>query len=177
MVSPGQGGDVTLIRTGAHKVTVGTTVVGFTHGNMQLSFSVASRQVNVAEYGTTPVDDRVTGVQLTVRFSMPETSVKTLKLAFQGLYPGTPAGGVGIGHSGITSAQSSGQKIVLHPIAQGAATTYDITLNKVLLKPTGNVELSDQGERIYDVEGLCVVDPTATDGSLLAQILTPDAGV
>lgn len=182
MVSPGQGGDVTLIRTGAHKVTIDptpgvNTVVGFTQGNLQLSFSVNKRQVMVAEYGSTPVDERVTGVQLSVRFSLPETSIKTLKIAFQGLYPGAPSGGVGIGRSGIISAQTYGKKILLHPVAEGSATTYDITLNKVMLTPTGNVELSDQGERVYEVEGTCVVDPSGTDGTLLAQILTPDAGV
>lgn len=104
MVSPGQGGDVTLIRTGAHKITIdpaGTPkTAGFTHGNLQLTWSVQKRTVNVAEYGTTPVDEEVTGVQLTVKFSMIERSLKVFDIAFNGLYPlnfgsATTARGIG----------------------------------------------------------------------------------
>ena len=172
MLSPGQGGDVTLIRTGAHKITIdpaGTPkTAGFTHGNLQLTWSVQKRLVNVAEYGTTPVDEEVTGVQLSVKFSMIERSLKVFDIAFNGLYPLATASGRGIGRSGIQRAQSRGKSILLHPLSQGASTVQDITLNKVLLVPTGNIELSDQGDQIIEVEGTCVVDTTATDGQLLA---------
>ena len=181
MVSPGQGGDVTLIRTGAHKITVdpaGTPkTAGFTHGNLQLTWSVQKRTVNVAEYGTTPVDEEVTGVQLSVKFSMIERSLKVFDIAFNGLYPLATAGGRGIGRSGIQRAQDRGKSILLHPLSQGASTTQDITLNKVLLIPTGNIELSDQGDQIIEVEGTCVVDPAAADGQLLALINESNAGV
>ena len=180
MVSPGQGGDVTLIRTGAHKITVdpgGTPkTAGFTHGNLQLTWSVQKRQVNVAEYGTTPVDEEVTGVQLSVKFSMIERSLKVFDIAFNGLYPLATAAGRGIGRSGIQHAQSRGKSILLHPLSQGASTAQDITLNKVMLIPTGNIELSDQGDQIIEVEGLCVVDPTAADGQLLALFNESNAG-
>ena len=175
MVSPGQGGDVTLIRTGAHKITIdpaGTAkTAGFTHGNLQLTWSVQKRLVNVAEYGATPVDEEVTGVQLSVKFSMIERSLKVFDIAFNGLYPLNYGGATtsrGIGRSGIQRAQSRGKSILLHPLSQGASTLQDITLNKVLLTPTGNIELSDQGDQIIEVEGTCIVDPTQADGQLLA---------
>ena len=184
MVSPGQGGDVTLIRTGAHKITIdpaGTPkTAGFTHGNLQLTWSVQKRTVNVAEYGTTPVDEEVTGVQLTVKFSMIERSLKVFDIAFNGLYPlnfDSATTARGIGRSGIQRAQDRGKAILLHPLSQGADTSQDITLNKVMLIPTGNIELSDQGDQIFEVEGTCVIDPTQTDGQLLALINESNAGV
>lgn len=181
MVSPGQGGDVTLIRTGAHKITIdpaGTPkTAGFTHGNLQLAWSVQKRTVNVAEYGTTPVDEEVTGVQLSVKFSMIERSLKVFDIAFNGLYPLAGATSRGIGRSGIQRAQSRGKAILLHPLSAGASTAQDITLNKVLLIPTGNIELSDQGDQIFEVEGICVIDPSQADGQLLALINESSPGV
>lgn len=180
MVSPGQGGDVTLIRTGAHKITIdpggAAKTAGFTHGNLQLTWSVQKRQVNVAEYGTTPVDEEVTGVQLSVKFSMIERSLKVFDIAFNGLYPLATAAARGVGRSGIQRAQDRGKSILLHPLSQGVSTAQDITLNKVMLIPTGNIELSDQGDQIIEVEGLCVVDPTAADGQLLALFNESNAG-
>jgi hypothetical protein len=183
MPSPGQGGDVTLIRTGAHKVTIdpnGTPkTAGFTKGNLQLTFSVNKRPVTVAEYGTTPVDEEVTGVTLTVRFSMIERSLKVLDIALNGLYPGNYLSATtnrGIGRSGIQRAQTRGKTILLHPLSQGSSTAEDITLQQVMLTPTGNIEYSDQGDQVIEVEGTCVVSPSAADGSLLAIINEANAG-
>jgi hypothetical protein len=184
MPSPGQGGDVTLIRTGAHKVTVdpnGTPKsAGFTKGNLQLTFSVNKRPVQVAEYGTTPVDEEVTGLTLSVKFSMIERSLKVLDIALNGLYPGNYFSATtnrGIGRSGIQRASVRGKTILLHPLSQGASTAEDITLQQVLLVPTGNIEYSDQGDQVIEVEGTCIVSPTAADGSLLAIINEANVGV
>jgi len=185
MPSPGQGGDVTLIRTGAHKVTIdpaGTPkTAGFTKGNLQLTFSVNKRPVVVAEYGTTPVDEEVTGLTLTVKFSMIERSLKVLDIALNGLYPAgyfnSTVTNRGVGRSGIQKASVRGKTILLHPLSQGASTDEDITLQQVMLVPTGNVEYSDQGDQVIEVEGTCTVSPTATDGSLLAIINESNVGV
>lgn len=177
-LSAGQGGDTTLIKTGAHKITVGTQVVGFTTGNLQLTFSVSKRIRNVNEYGTTPVDEIVTGVQISVKFSIAERSLKTLDIGLNGLYPGnqgTATTNRGIGRSGVHTAQGIGQQITLHPISV-TGTGEDIVLNKVMLAPTGNYQLDEQGDQILEVEGSCVIDTSQTDGSLLAIINTAAAG-
>lgn len=175
-LSAGQGGDATLIRTGAHKITVGTTVVGFTTGNLQLTFSVQKRQRTVNEFGTTPVDEIVTGVQISVKFTVAERSVKTIGIAFAGLYSTPISGGVGIGKSGVHTAQGVGKQITLHPIDQGAGTTKDIILNKVMLAPTGTMTLDETGDQHFEVEGMCVIDTSQTDGSLLLQFMEDAAG-
>ena len=181
MVSAGQGGDGTLIRTGAHKITIdpsGTPkVAGYTVGNLQLAINTQKRQVMVAEYGQTPIDEQVLGVQIELTFSMIERSLKILDIAMNGLYPYTgTANARGIGRSGINTAQERGKAILLHPLKEGASTQRDITLKKVMLSPTGSIELSDQDNQIIQVSGMCVVDDTATDGELLMQIKEPSAG-
>lgn len=176
---------MTLIRTGAHKVSVVTAGIagpktsGFTKGNLQLTFAVNKRPVVVAEYGTTPVDEEVTGMTLTVKFSMIERSLKVLDIAFNGIYPlgyGTAMTNRGVGRSGILKSQTRGGAVTLHPLSQGASTAQDIVLNQVMLCPTGNIEYSDQGDQIIEVEGTCVVSTSATDGGLLAIINESNAG-
>lgn len=180
MVSAGQGGDATLIRTGAHKITVGSQVVGFTHGNLTLTFAVNKRTVNVNEFGTTPVDEVVTGLTITVKFAMIERSLKVFDIAFNGLYPSnqfTATTSRGLGRSGVYKAQDVGKEITLHPISKGSAdTSEDIVLHKVMLTPTGSWTLDETNEQILEVEGMCVVDLAQADGALLALINEANAG-
>lgn len=180
MVSPGQGGDGTLIRTGAHKITIDPTgtakVAGYTVGNLQLSWNIQKRSVMVAEYGQTPIDEQVLGVQIEIQFAMIERSLKIFDIAFNGLYPYTgTSNSRGIGRSGIYTAQERGKAILLHPVKE-TTTVRDITLKKVLLAPTGSYELSDQANQIITVSGQCVIDDTATDGELLMTIAETSAG-
>jgi hypothetical protein len=183
MVSPGQGGDITLVRTGAHKITVdpaGTPkTAGFTHGNLTFSVTVNKRDVLVAEYGTTPADIEITGCRCVVKWTMIERSLKILDIALQGLYPyGYLTAGTerGIGRSGIQRASVRGKGILLHPLSQGAGTNQDITLQQAIITPTGNVELSDQGDQLWEVEADCIVSPSASDGQLLALINEANVG-
>lgn len=183
MVSPGQGGDITLVRTGAHKITVdpaGTPkTAGFTHGNVNFTITVNKRDVLVAEYGSTPADIEITGCRCTVKWSMIERSLKILDIALQGIYPlnsGTVTTNRGVGRSGIQRASVLGKQVLLHPLSQGAATVQDITLQQAIITPTGNVELSDQGDQLWEVEADCIVLPSATDGELLAIINESSVG-
>ncbi len=177
----GQGGDPTLIRTGAHRVTIdaaGTPkVAGFTVGSLALAFNTPKRQVFVAEFGQTPVNEEVLGQQVTITFSMIERSLKVFDIAFNGLYPGTGvANARTLGRSGIYTAQDRGKSITLHPVVEGSSTARDIVLRKVLLSPTGNIEYSDQGDQIIQVSGMCVIDASQSDGALLMQIGETSAG-
>ena len=180
-VSAGQGGDVTLVRTGAHKVTIdaaGTPkVAGFTTGSLSLSINTPKRQTYVAEFGQTPIDEEVLGIQATITFSMIERSLKVFDIAFNGLYPGTGvANARTLGRSGIYTAQSRGKSITLHPVVEGSSTARDIILRKVLLSPTGTIEYSDQGDQIIQVSGMCVIDGSQSDGAMLMQIGETAAG-
>lgn len=190
MVSPGQGGDITMRRVGAHKVTVGAKNTGFTRGNLALTVTADKRAVNVAEYGTTDADFEVTGVHVKVTWNMIERSLKTLDIALQGVYPSSYLSATttrGIGRSGIRTGQSltgqgsetgRGQVITLHPISRtGGDTAQDITLYKAMVTPTGAWELSDQGDMVIEVQADCLIDPTQTDGNLLCLINEPNAGV
>lgn len=177
-LSPGQGGDPLLIVTGAHKITVGTQVVGFTTGNVQLSYNVNKRQVYVNEFGQTPVNEEVLGLTLGIKFTLPEKSLKVMDIAYNGLYPAGQFSATlnrGLGRNGVVDAQSSGKSVTLHPIAV-TGTAEDIVLNKVLLTPTGNTELSEQNQRMIEVEGTCVVDLTKTNGAYLATLNTANVG-
>jgi len=177
-LSTGQGGDTTLIKTGAHKITVGTQVVGFTSGGVQLTFSVSKRIRKVNEYGDTPVDEIVTGVQISVRMHIAERSLKTWDIAFNGLYPGNQFSATtnrGIGRSGVYTAVGQGKQVTLHPISV-TGTAEDLVLNKVLLAPTGNWQLDEQGDQVLEVEGSCVIDTTQANGSLLAILNTVAPG-
>ena len=181
-ISAGQGGDLSLIRVGAHKVTVdpsGTPkIAGYTSGNLQLTMNTQKRQVFVAEYGTTPADEEVTGLQMELGFTMIERSLKIFDIALNGLYPYTGVTSArGLGRSGIQTAQNRGKAILLHPLNESASTARDITLRKVLLTPTGAVELSDQADQMWQVGGMCVVDDSQTDGTLLALLYEPTPGV
>jgi hypothetical protein len=182
MVSAGQGGDGSLIRTGAHKVTIDPSstikVAGYTVGNLTLGWNTQKRSVYVAEWGQTPIDEQVLGVQVELAFSMIERSLKIFDIALNGLYPYTGVTSArGIGRSGIQTAQDRGKAILLHPLKEGSSTRRDITLRKVLLSPTGSIELSDQDNQIWQVGGMCVVDDTQTDGTALLEIKEPTPGV
>lgn len=183
MVSPGQGGDITLVRTGAHKITVdpsGTPkTAGFTHGNLTFTVTVNKRDVLVAEYGTTPADIEITGCRCLVKWTMIERSLKILDIALQGIYPYAYQSSTterGVGRSGIQRASVRGKQILLHPLSQGASTVQDITLQQAIITPTGNVELSDQGDQLWEVEADCIVSPSASDGQLLALINEANLG-
>ena len=185
MVSPGQGGDVTLIRSAAHKVTFDPSghnkTAGFTHGNLTVTVTANKRDVLVAEYGSTPVDIEITGQRCTVKWTMIERSLKILDIALSGLYPfnawnSTAPGVRGVGRSGIQRAQTLGKQIVLHPLNR-TDTNEDITLQQAIVYPTGNVELSDQGDQLFEVEADCIVLPSANDGELLAIIGATAPGV
>ncbi|HEV3004316.1 MAG TPA: hypothetical protein VGX78_07630, partial [Pirellulales bacterium] len=107
-------------------------------------------------------------------------SLKVLDIALNGLYPGNYFSATtnrGVGRSGIQKSSVRGKTILLHPLSQGASTSEDITLQQVLLTPTGNIEYSDQGDQVIEVEGTCIVSPTAADGSLLAIINESNVGV
>ena len=185
MVSPGQGGDITLVRTGAHKISVTPSgqaikTAGFTHGNLSFTVTVNKRDVLVAEYGTTPADIEITGQRCVVKWTMIERSLKILDIALQGIYPLNYYAATtnrGIGRSGIQRASTRGGTILLHPLSQGAATVQDITLQQAIITPTGNVELSDQGDQLWEVEADCIVSPSASDGELLAIINESNVGV
>jgi hypothetical protein len=184
MPSPGQGGDITLVRTGAHKITIdpsGTPkTAGFTHGNLTFTITVNKRDVLVAEYGTTPADIEITGSRCTVKWTMIERSLKILDIALQGLYPfgyqNSSTLSRGVGRSGVQRASVRGKTILLHPLSQGSATVQDITLQQAIITPTGNVELSDQGDQLWEVEADCIVSPSASDGELLAIINESNVG-
>lgn len=182
MPSAGQGGEGRLVRTGAHKITVDPTgtakVAGYTVGNLQLSWNIQKRSVFVAEFGQTPIDEQVLGIQVEIQFTMIERSLKVLDIAMNGLYPSTSvANARGIGRSGIHTAQDRGKAILLHPVKEGSSTARDITLRKVLLSPTAALELSDQDNQLMTVSGMCVIDDTQTDGQMLMLINETEAGV
>lgn len=181
-LSSGQGGDISVRKRSAHKITVDPAgknkTVGFTVGNTTITISPQTEEIMVAEFGTTPVDIDVTGVKVVVKWSMTERSLKTLDIALDAIYPQNAwsvTANRGIGFSGIKRASVRGKKIVLHPI-DTSGTTEDITLNKALLLISGSTELSDKGSQVFDVEAHCIVDPTASEGEWLASIAEAAAG-
>jgi hypothetical protein len=184
VVSPGQGGDVTLIRSGSHSVSVVTAGIpgpkkaGFTRGAITLTFSPSKRNVLVSEYGATPVDEYVIGVVLVVKFSMVERSLKVLDIALNGLYPlnyGTATANRGVGKSGIAKASVRGGTVTLHPLSV-TGTGQDIVLQQVMLCMTGSLSIDENGEELFEVEGTCTVLAAGTDGALLAIINESNVG-
>jgi len=178
--SPGQVGEVTNVRVGAHKITIDPTgvskIAGFTTGSVALSWGVQSRFVLANEFGGTPIDEEIFGLQLGISFSMLERALRVFDIALNGLYPSVAvANARTLIRGGIVTAQDRGKAILLHPIKEGASTQRDITLRKILLRPTGNYELSDQGNQIMQVTGTCVVDMAQSDGQFLAQFSEPTA--
>lgn len=182
-LSPGQGGDITIRRVGAHKVTVtsqgASRVAGFTQGSLTIAIAPTTREVLVAEYGSTPADIEVTGVKLTCKWTMLESSLKTLDIALSGIHAGNWGNDSilsrGIGRSGVKRAQPGinggfGSEILLHPLAEGSGTGRDVTLWNALVTPTGDQELSDQGDMLLPVQAECVISTGEADGQLLALI-------
>lgn len=175
-LSAGQAGDANLVKTGAHRLTYGGNIAGFTTGNVQLNFDTQSRLVLVNEYGQTPVDEHVLGSQVSVNFSMIERSLKILDIALRGLYPGLgTASARGLGRADIHTAQGRGLPLTMHPISE-TTTQRDITIRKLLLRPSGPIEFSDQDSQIWPVTGTAVIDTDQSDGELLILIREPTAG-
>lgn len=193
-LSPGQGGDITLRRVGAHKITVDPTgtpkTVGFTQGTLAITITINTREVLVAEYGTSPADIEITGAKVMAKWTMIESSLKTLDIALGASKPANYGNNAvlsrGVGTSGIQRAQDYtvdgadvpgvGKEILLHPLIEGSNTVRDITLWKCVITPTGDWELSDQGDMLIAVQAETVVNIAGTDGQLLALINEANVG-
>ncbi|MDE2098813.1 MAG: hypothetical protein KGL39_16290 [Patescibacteria group bacterium] len=190
-LSPGQGGDITLRRVGPHRVTVtpGATnapkTVGFTQGNLAITITPNVREVYVAEYGTTPADIEITGVKFSAKFTMVESSLKTLDIALSGIHAGNAFNDSilarGIGRSGVKRVQPGvnggfGCELLLHPLAEGSGTGRDVTIWNALVTPSGDWELSDQGDMLIPVQAEGVVSTAEADGQLLALIAEYNQG-
>lgn len=170
MASPGQGGVAANLRRGAHKITFGSTVCGYTMGNVQMSINPQIENVFVNEFGQTPVDIDILGFQLQCGFTMPENSLKILDVALNGLYGSeATANARTIGRSGIQRGLDRGAQLTLHPISR-TDTLEDIVFHKAVIVPTGTVELSDQGHKNWEVMAHAILDDTRTSGDMVAQI-------
>ena len=170
MPTAGQAGTQGNVRTGAHKVTVGGTAVGYTEGSLTLSPNTQFRKRFVAEWGTNPIATLVTGVQPVVTVRLAERTLAVLDVLLTGIHPGlATANSRGIGRSGIIGSDSFGKSVVLHPIAE-SGTGRDITIHNAMPIWTGDVELSDQGDQIYTMELHANVKDTRTDGDTMISI-------
>lgn len=172
-------GDLSKIKTGPCKVSVGGTAIGHTMEGVSFNITPDLRERFVDEWGTNVVDLIHQGDNCEVTTTMAEFSLAVLGVVYVwGYQIDTSTWGVGRvpgSYSGGTLNGSVVAKVLLlHPLGE-ANTNGDVTFHRAVVSDTGQVQFGVITEdRIFECTWRCLVDPTKVDGRLIGEIGIPD---
>jgi hypothetical protein len=167
------------VQLGTCSVIWGSTDLGLTKGGVEVSITTETYKIVVDQFGSTEVNEYITGRNAMVKVPLAETDLTILAsvipgstLVTDGVTPSKKK--VNVGTTTGTSLRSYAQQLVLHPIAQSSGSkNFDFTIPIACPKGEFNFAYKLDEERVYNVEfyalpdlstGLLYVigDPTAT---------------
>lgn len=146
------------VKLGPCKVTFGDLDLGLTKGGVEVNITTNKHEVTVDQFGTTVINDFITGRTGMVKVPMAETDLAKLLAVIPGATLITDATTptkkklnipTGVGLSLIDVAQA----LVLHPTANAANNKAD-DVTVPLAAPAGSISFSFQveNERVYAIE-------------------------
>lgn len=146
------------VKLGPCKVTYGDVDLGLTKGGVEVSITTNKHEVMVDQFGSTAVNDYITGRTGTVKVPMAETDLAKLLVVIPGAKLVTDATTpskkkLEIPTAVGTSLLESALALVLHPTAM-ATTDKSDDVTVPLASPAGNIQFSFQveNERVYAIE-------------------------
>lgn len=154
------------------KITFGSTVIGVTEvDSLEINVDKQIRDVFCDEFGANPVGENFLGHMIEVSFAIKEEVQENLAIALAEAYDGGSY--IFLGRRPGYDLADSAAALLLHPIAQGATTTRDITLYKAVCISMDAIPLHQGSERIYAVTFRALVDATKTDRDYLGEWWMP----
>jgi hypothetical protein len=167
------------VQLGTCSVVWGSTDLGLTKGGVEVQISTETYKIVVDQFGSTEINEYITGRNAMVKVPMAETDLTALALVIPGSTLVTD--GVTPTKKKINVTTTSGasmrnyaQQLVLHPIAQASSSkNYDFSIPIACPKGEFTFAYKLDEERVYNIEfyafpdlntGLLYVigDPSAT---------------
>lgn len=146
------------VRLGTCSVTFGATDLGLTKGGVEVELQTQSYKIQVDQFGSTEINEYITGRTCMVKVPMAETDVTLLAevvpnstLVTDGTTPTKKK--LNVGTSTGTSLRDFADVLTLHPIAEAAGSkNYDFTIPIACPKGEFSFAYKLDEERIYNVE-------------------------
>lgn len=165
--------NVNNVVLGPCDVMFGTNDLGYTKGGVEVTIATTTHEVNVDQFGDTPINEYIQGRTVQVKVPMAESDLNKLVLAIPGAVlitdHTTPAKiKLAVSSSVGVSLRAAAAKLVLHPNALISSDhSQDFTI--ALASPSGNLDFAYNfnNERVYNVvfKGY----PDATTGLLFTM--------
>lgn len=146
------------VRLGTCSVIFDANDLGLTKGGVEVTVSTQTYKIMVDQFGSTEINEYVTGRQAMVKVPMAETSVNLLSYVIPNstvIVDGVDANKMRLEVSTAsgTSLRDFAGELVLHPIAEAAASkNFDFVMP--ICAPKGDFQFAYKldEERVYNVE-------------------------
>lgn len=146
------------VHLGTCSVLFGATDLGLTKGGVEVQVQTQTYKITVDQFGSTEINEYITGRTAMVKVPMAETNVTLLAevipdstLVTDGVTPTKKK--LNVKTSTGASLRGFADKLVLHPIAQAAADkNFDFTLPIACPKGDFTFAYKLDEERVYNVE-------------------------
>jgi len=145
------------VQLGTCSVTFGATDLGLTKGGVEVQIQTQTYKISVDQFGSTEINEYITGRTAMVTVPMAETSVTLLAAVIPNSTIVTDAvtptkKKLTVGTSTGTSLRDFADELLLHPIAQAASGNFDFSLPIACPKGDFTFAYKLDEERVYKVE-------------------------
>jgi hypothetical protein len=146
------------VHLGTCSVTFGSTDLGLTKGGVEVQVQTQTYKITVDQFGTTEINEYITGRTAMVKVPMAETDLTLLQkvipdstLVTDGTVPTKKK--INVNTSTGASLRAFADKLSLHPVAQAAgAKNFDFVLPIACPKGDFTFAYKLDEERVYNVE-------------------------
>ncbi|WP_438979901.1 hypothetical protein [Polynucleobacter sp.] len=161
------------VRIGPCSVTYGGVNLGHTKDGATLKIDRKFKELNVDQYGNSPVDLALTGNEMTIVVSLAEPEVDNLNVGVPEADYAAGSGGerLGIGTDAGYSLRTDAKLLVLHPLKNGASDlSEDINIYKAVSSEPVELPFKVDEQRVFKVTFRALVDETYGSGRRLGHI-------
>ena len=158
------------VRLGACSVRFNNVDLGHTKGGVTFSYAPEWTEVNVDQYGNTPAEKYLTGEVITIKVPLAESTIANMKVAMPaGTFAGVANARMTLGRDAGLKLSSVAAQLVIHPLNEGTRVN-DIVLHKAAVHSTVELNHVIDGEKVFELEFVALVDETKTSGNYLGLI-------
>lgn len=145
------------VKLGVCRVLFDGQDMGFTKGGVDVTVSTETHEVQVDQYGQTPINEYVTGRTVTVKVPLAETTLENLTAIMPGATlvtnSTTNAARVDVPTAVGTSLIALAKELVLHPIAKpDTDKSEDFIVHKAATAGALDYSYKLEDERIFNCE-------------------------
>lgn len=153
----GKTNDVKNVKLGVCKVLFGGEDLGFTKGGVDVTVATETHEVQVDQYGQTPINEFIMGRTVSVKVPLAETTLELLAKVMPGATIVTDAGTKEI-HVDVptavgTSLLDHAKELILHPINKHENDkTEDFVVHRAATAGALDFAYKVEDERIFNCE-------------------------